>query len=35
MWQQMIDITKKIVAALETVGLINIQFAIKDGGLCY
>ena len=28
--QQMIDITKKIAVALETVGLINIQFAIKD-----
>jgi len=28
--QQMIDITKKIAVELETVGLINIQFAIKD-----
>ncbi len=28
--KQMIDITKKIAVALETVGLINIQFAIKD-----
>ena len=28
--QQMIDITNKIAVALETVGLINIQFAIKD-----
>jgi carbamoyl-phosphate synthase large subunit len=28
--QQMIDITKKIAVALKTVGLINIQFAIKD-----
>ena len=28
--QQMIDITNKIAIALETVGLINIQFAIKD-----
>ena len=28
--RQMIDITKKIAVALETVGLINIQFAIKD-----
>jgi len=27
---QMIDITNKIAVALETVGLINIQFAIKD-----
>ena len=26
----MIDITNKIAVALETVGLINIQFAIKD-----
>ena len=25
-----IDITNKIAVALETVGLINIQFAIKD-----
>ncbi len=28
--QQMIDITHKIAIALKTVGLINIQFAIKD-----
>ena len=28
--KQMIDITNKIAVALETVGLINIQFAIKD-----
>jgi len=28
--QQMIDITHKIAKALKTVGLINIQFAIKD-----
>ena len=28
--QQMIDITNKIAVALKTVGLINIQFAIKD-----
>ena len=28
--KQMIDITNKIAIALETVGLINIQFAIKD-----
>ena len=28
--QQMIDITNKIAIALETVGLINIQFAIKN-----
>jgi len=28
--QQMIDITHKIALALKTVGLINIQFAIKD-----
>ena len=28
--QQMIDITNKIALALDTVGLINIQFAIKD-----
>ena len=28
--QQMIDITNKIAIALETVGLINMQFAIKD-----
>ncbi|MEE2931014.1 MAG: carbamoyl-phosphate synthase large subunit [Bacteroidota bacterium] len=28
--QQIIDITNKIAVALETVGLINIQFAIKD-----
>ena len=28
--QQMIDITNKIAVALQTVGLINIQFAIKD-----
>ena len=28
--QQMIDITHKIAVALKTVGLINIQFAIKD-----
>ena len=28
--QQMIEITNKIAVALETVGLINIQFAIKD-----
>ena len=28
--QQMIDITTKIAVALKTVGLINIQFAIKD-----
>jgi carbamoyl-phosphate synthase large subunit len=28
--QQMIDITNKIAVALRTVGLINIQFAIKD-----
>ncbi|PKR80695.1 carbamoyl-phosphate synthase large subunit [Brumimicrobium salinarum] len=28
--QQIEDITKKIAVALETVGLINIQFAIKD-----
>ena len=28
--QQMIDITNKIAVALDTVGLINIQFAIKD-----
>jgi carbamoyl-phosphate synthase large subunit len=28
--QQMIDITNKIAVALETVGLINIQFAIKN-----
>ena len=28
--QQMIDITNKIALALETVGLINIQFAIKN-----
>ena len=28
--QQIIDITKKIAVALDTVGLINIQFAIKD-----
>ena len=28
--KQMIEITKKIAVALETVGLINIQFAIKD-----
>ncbi|MGX1023244.1 carbamoyl-phosphate synthase large subunit [Psychroflexus sp. MBR-150] len=28
--QQIIDHTKKIALALETVGLINIQFAIKD-----
>ena len=28
--QQMLQITKKIAVALETVGLINIQFAIKD-----
>tara|TARA_B100001741_G_scaffold53490_1_gene41325 strand:+ start:131 stop:2980 length:2850 start_codon:yes stop_codon:yes gene_type:complete len=28
--QQMIDITNKIAVALHTVGLINIQFAIKD-----
>ncbi|MBE50354.1 MAG: carbamoyl phosphate synthase large subunit [Flavobacteriales bacterium] len=28
--QQMIDITQKIAIALETVGLINIQFAIKN-----
>jgi len=28
--QQMIDITNKIAVELETVGLINIQFAIKD-----
>ena len=28
--QQMIDITNKIAIALETVGLLNIQFAIKD-----
>ncbi len=28
--QQIIDITNKIAIALETVGLINIQFAIKD-----
>ena len=28
--QQMIDITNKIAIALKTVGLINIQFAIKD-----
>ncbi|MDA9663562.1 carbamoyl-phosphate synthase large subunit, partial [bacterium] len=28
--QQMIDITNKVAVALETVGLINIQFAIKD-----
>ncbi len=28
--QQIVDITKKIAVALETVGLINIQFAIKD-----
>ena len=26
----MIDITNKIAVALKTVGLINIQFAIKD-----
>jgi carbamoyl-phosphate synthase large subunit len=26
----MIDITNKIAIALETIGLINIQFAIKD-----
>ena len=28
--QQIIDITNKIAVALETVGLINIQFAVKD-----
>ena len=28
--QQMVDITHKIALALKTVGLINIQFAIKD-----
>ncbi len=28
--KQIIDITKKIAIALDTVGLINIQFAIKD-----
>ena len=28
--QQMIDITNKVAIALQTVGLINIQFAIKD-----
>jgi carbamoyl-phosphate synthase large subunit len=28
--QQIVQITKKIAVALETVGLINIQFAIKD-----
>ena len=28
--KQMIDITNKIAVALETIGLINIQFAIKD-----
>jgi carbamoyl-phosphate synthase large subunit len=28
--QQIIDITKKIAVELKTVGLINIQFAIKD-----
>jgi carbamoyl-phosphate synthase large subunit len=28
--QQMIDITNKIAVSLKTVGLINIQFAIKD-----
>ena len=28
--QQMIDITNKIAVALETIGLINIQFAIKN-----
>ena len=28
--QQMINITNKIAVALETIGLINIQFAIKD-----
>jgi carbamoyl-phosphate synthase large subunit len=28
--QQIEDITKKIAVALETIGLINIQFAIKD-----
>tara|TARA_B100000902_G_scaffold33428_2_gene40097 strand:- start:14568 stop:17411 length:2844 start_codon:yes stop_codon:yes gene_type:complete len=28
--QQMIDITNKIAVALQTVGLINIQFAIKE-----
>ena len=28
--QQIEDITKKIAVALETVGLLNIQFAIKD-----
>ena len=32
--KQMIDITNKIAVALETVGLINIQFAIKDEVVC-
>ena len=27
---QIVDITNKIAVALRTVGLINIQFAIKD-----